>query len=118
MKYLLSLLFAVLLVSVSFPIANAQNPKTDSARSDPRFFPLDQIKPGMKGVARTIFQGDKPEEFGFEVLGIIDGFPNPKERVILMKLTGPLTDRTGVFAGMSGSPAYIDGKLVGAVAYG
>src|SRR5882724_2455041 len=118
MKYLLALMFAFLLVFGSFPIARAQNPKSDSGKSDPRFFPLDQIKPGMKGVARTIFQGDKPEEFGFEVLGLIDGFPNPKEKIVIMKLTGTLADRTGIFQGMSGSPAYIDGKLVGAVAYG
>src|SRR5258706_7599226 len=116
MKYLLALMFAFLLVFGSFPIVRAQNPKIDSGKVDPRFFRLDQIKPGMKGVARTILQGDKPEEFGFEVLGILDGFPNPKEQVILMKLTGALTDRTGIFQGMSGSPAFIDGKLVGAVA--
>src|SRR5258708_3859917 len=117
MKYLIALLFATLLVSASFPVALAQTEKKDPA-VDPRFFPLDQIKPGMKGVARTIFQGDKPEEFGFEVLGLIDGFPNPKEKIVIMKLTGTLADRTGIFQGMSGSPAYIDGKLVGAVAYG
>src|SRR5882724_3556310 len=118
MKYLLALMFAFLLVFGSFPIVRAQNQKRPSGESDPRFFPLDQIKPGMKGVARTIFQGDKPEEFGFEVLGILEGFPNPKEKIVLMKLTGSLSDRTGIFQGMSGSPAYIDGKLVGAVAYG
>src|SRR5581483_9791899 len=112
MKNLLILLVAVTMICAVLPTAFAQKQKID-----PRFFPLDQVKPGMKGVAKTIFQGDKPQEFGFEVLGVIDGYPNPKQQTILMKLTGPLTDRTGVFAGMSGSPAYIDGKLVGAVAY-
>ena len=118
MKYLRVLLTAVLLIPISIPFAQAQTPKSDPVKTDPRFFPLDEIKPGMKGVARTIFQGDKPEEFGFEVLGLLDGFPNPKEKIVIMKLTGTLSDRTGIFQGMSGSPAYIDGKLVGAVAYG
>src|SRR6266478_4308712 len=106
MKYISALLLAIMLIALSFPIASAQNPaqnpkiapeKGESPKIDPRFFPLDQIKPGMKGIARTIFQGDKPEEFGFEVLGILDGFPNPKEKIVLMKLTGALTDRTGIF---------------------
>src|SRR6185295_5673401 len=101
MKYLLTLLLiAILLVPISIPVALAQSSKSETAKSDPRFFPLDDIKPGMKGVARTIFQGDKPEEFGFEVLGLLDGFPNPKEKIVIMKLTGTLSDRTGIFQGM------------------
>jgi hypothetical protein len=79
--------------------------------------PLDQVRPGMKGYGMTVFRGSKPERFEVEVLGTLDGMPNPKQSIVIAMLSGPLVDRTGVFAGMSGSPVYIDGKLVGAVAY-
>ena len=121
MKNLLTFLLAILLVSAAIPVSLAQTQKSQPGTghvTDPRFFPLKDIKPGMKGTAKTIFQGDTPEEFGFDVLGVIDGYPNPKQQIVLIKLTGALADRTGIFQGMSGSPAYIDGKLVGAIAYG
>ncbi|MBL8149728.1 MAG: hypothetical protein JNN15_07350 [Blastocatellia bacterium] len=81
------------------------------------FFPLEEIKPGLKGVGKTIFQGNKTEEFGVEILGVLRGTPSPRRSLIIVKLSGPLAERTGVFAGMSGSPVFIDGKLVGAIAY-
>jgi len=71
----------------------------------------------MKGVARTVFSGTETQEFGVEVLGVLPGFPGPRQSAIIAKLSGPLVDRTGVFAGMSGSPVYIDGKIVGAIAF-
>jgi hypothetical protein len=79
--------------------------------------PIEQIKPGMKGYGLTVFEGTRPERFEVEVLGLLDGLPNPKQKVIIARLGGPLIARTGVFAGMSGSPVYIEGKLVGAVAF-
>ena len=71
----------------------------------------------MKGVARTVFSGSDTQEFGVEILGVLPGFPGPRQSAIIAKLSGPLVDRTGVFAGMSGSPVYIDGKIVGAIAF-
>jgi SpoIVB peptidase S55 len=85
--------------------------------SNSNLMPLDQVHAGMKGYGMTVFQGSKPERFEVEVLGILEGMPNPKQSIVIARLGGPLVDRTGVFAGMSGSPVYIDGKLVGAVAY-
>lgn len=85
--------------------------------SNPSLMPLDQVRPGMKGYGMSVFQGSKPERFEVEVLGTLEGVPNPKQSLVIARLSGPLVDRTGVFAGMSGSPVYIDGKLVGAVAY-
>jgi hypothetical protein len=79
--------------------------------------PVEEVKAGMKGVARTVFAGAEAEEFGVEVLGVIPGFPNPKQSAIIARLSGAKVERTGVFAGMSGSPVYIDGKLVGAIAF-
>lgn len=85
-------------------------------QDDVQFFPLSQIQPGLKGVGRTVFEGDKIEEFQVEILGVLKNATAPKRDIILARLSGGPLERTGVIAGMSGSPVYIDGKLVGAVA--
>src|SRR3984885_3867182 len=82
----------------------------------PEIMPLNQIKPGMKGVAYTIFSGDQIEKFDLVVLGILPDLLGPRESIILVQLVGENVEHTGVVAGMSGSPVYIDGKLVGALA--
>lgn len=95
------------------------NSSVDSKKieSDPRFLPLKEVKSGMKGIARTIFQGSQMEEFGVEVLGVLYGLPTPTQSSIIIRLSGANAERTGVFAGMSGSPVFINGKLVGAIAF-
>jgi hypothetical protein len=86
------------------------------AQGQSQFFPLKDVRPGLQGVGRTIFQGNKVQEFQVEFLGVLKNFLAPKHNVILARLSGgPLAD-TGVIAGMSGSPVYVDGRLVGAVA--
>src|SRR5437773_11019448 len=70
----------------------------------------------MKGVARTVFSGTESQEFGVEILGVLPGFPAPRQSAIIARLTGANVEKTGAFAGMSGSPVYIDNKLVGAIA--
>lgn len=77
--------------------------------------PLDQIKPGMTGEAYTIFAGDQIEKFEFTVVGILPNLLGPRQSVIMVQLHGPKVEHTGVVAGMSGSPVYIGGKLVGAL---
>jgi SpoIVB peptidase S55 len=80
-------------------------------------FPINELKPGMVGIGRTVFQGDRLEEFKVHILGVMRNVIGPRRNLILAKLEGgPLAD-TGVIAGMSGSPVYIDGRLVGAVSY-
>ena len=79
--------------------------------------PLSQVKIGMTGTAYTVFQGVKPEPMGVEVLGILRNMTGPKGDIILVRLHGDKPEFTGVVAGMSGSPVYIDGKLVGAISY-
>src|SRR5262245_43486289 len=69
----------------------------------------------MHGTGRTVFNGDKIEDFQVEILGVLDNI-GPKESLILARLSGGPLEHTGVMQGMSGSPVYIDGKLVGAVA--
>ncbi|MGB8524553.1 MAG: hypothetical protein WCD43_16430 [Candidatus Acidiferrales bacterium] len=78
-------------------------------------FPLDQIKPGMKGVVYTIFAGDEIEKVDLVVLGILHNALGPKQDIILVQLLGEKAEHTGVVAGMSGSPVYFDGKLAGAL---
>ncbi len=80
-------------------------------------FPVDELKAGMVGIGRTVFQGDRLEEFKVHILGVLRNVIGTRRNLILAKLEGgPLAD-TGVIAGMSGSPVYIDGRLVGAVSY-
>lgn len=78
--------------------------------------PLSEVKPGMRGVAKTVFSGEEIEAFDLEVIDIIPNF-RAKRDLILVKLLGDKVLKTGVVAGMSGSPVYIDGKLVGAISY-
>jgi len=85
------------------------------AADPPVIIPLDQIKPGMAGVAYTIFAGDQIEKFDLEVIGILPNLIGPKQSIILIQLKGPKVEHTGVVAGMSGSPVYIDGRLAGAL---
>src|SRR5215470_19592150 len=81
-----------------------------------QFMSVDEVRPGMKGVGKTVFQGTKVEQFDVELLGVLKNFA-PKQDMILARLSGGPIARTGVIAGMSGSPVYVDGKLLGAVAF-
>jgi hypothetical protein len=81
----------------------------------PEILSLSQIKPGMQGYAYTIFAGEQIEKFDLEVLGVLDNFLGPKQAIILIQLKGPKVEHTGVVAGMSGSPVYLEGKLAGAL---
>jgi hypothetical protein len=71
----------------------------------------------MHGVAYTVFEGVKPEPMDLEVLGVLRNVNGPKGNIILIRLRGSKVEYTGVVAGMSGSPVYIDGKLAGALAF-
>ncbi len=82
-----------------------------------QIMPEDQVKAGMHGVAYTVFEGVTPEAMDVEILGVLRDMAGPQADVILARLHGKKVEYTGVVAGMSGSPVYIDGKLVGAIAY-
>ena len=82
----------------------------------PKFLPVSEIRSGMKGTGRTVFQGTAIEEFQVEVLGVLKNY-GPKQDMILARLSGGPMEKSGVVQGMSGSPVYIDGRLVGAVAF-
>ncbi len=78
--------------------------------------PFTEIKPGMTGVGRTVFHGTTIEEFGVEVIGILENIA-PRRNLILVRLSGGPLETTGVMSGMSGSPVYFGNRLAGAVAY-
>lgn len=80
------------------------------------FFPLSEVRPGLRGTGKTVFSGDRVEEFSVEILGVLEN-AGPKQSIVLARLSGGPLDKAGVLQGMSGSPVYIDGKLLGAVAF-
>ena len=105
----------LLVLSCTFSLAAAaQTPAPGSAT---KTIGVGEIHAGMQGVAYTVFQGTQPEPMDFEVLGILRNLNGPKANIILIRLHGPKVEYTGVVAGMSGSPAYIDGRLAGALAF-
>ena len=79
--------------------------------------PLSQIQKGMKGYGVTVFEGNKLEKFDVEIVGVMTNIA-PDQDMIIARVANPVTDRAGIIAGMSGSPVYIDGKVIGALAYG
>lgn len=79
------------------------------------FFPLHRVQPGMKGVGRTVFAGDRIAEFDVEILGVLENV-GPQQSLVLARLSGQPLERTGILQGMSGSPVYLEGRLLGAVA--
>src|ERR1051326_1017751 len=101
--------FAFIIVTIACWAINS------SAQTTP-FMSVDEVRAGMKGIGRTVFQGTKVEEFNVELLGVLKNFA-PKQDMILARLSGGPLAKTGVIAGMSGSPVYVDGKLLGAVAF-
>lgn len=92
-------------------------PQPPGPPRNPAFFPLNQVRPGMTGTAWTVFQGTTPEPMQVEILGVLRGVRGPGQDLILARLHGAKPEYTGVVDGMSGSPVYIDGKLVGALSY-
>lgn len=117
-------IFGLLLVlsafcfNVSAQTSASNTVKTGSTeKAATQFLPLSEVKEGMRGTARTVFRGSVPEEFNVEILGVVPGGVGPKQDLIVGRISGGGADRTSVFAGMSGSPVYINGRLVGAISY-
>jgi len=102
---------AVFLASAAVALAVAGLPAATER------FPIEDVRPGMTGVGRTVFEGDRLDEFQVHIIGVLRNVIGPQRNLVLARLEGgPLAD-TGVIAGMSGSPVYIDGRLLGAVSY-
>lgn len=103
-----------LIISVLLPcLLVAQTPLEKAI-----IMPLKDVRPGMRGKIYTVFKGSEIEPFNAEVVGVLENFIGPGIDLILCKLPDAKTWNSGAVAGMSGSPLYIDGKLVGALGYG
>lgn len=119
----LSILASVLIILLSVIPAYSQGEKGPAAvpavhgSIAHNFVPLSEIRSGMKGTAKTVFEGSEPEPFDVEILGVLPNGIGPKQDLIIARISGGAAERTQVFAGMSGSPVYIDGKLAGAISY-
>jgi hypothetical protein len=114
MKKLVFALFAALLF---LPCLSPAQVPVATVPSQAKTIPVSEIHAGMRGVAYTVFEGVKPETMEVEVLGVLHNVNGPKGDVILVRLHGQKVEYTGVVAGMSGSPVYLDGKLAGALAF-
>jgi len=96
--------FVTLLISLTAAAAFAET------------MPLSQVKKGMKGYGLTVFDGNRIEKFDVEILGVLNN-TGPSQDLILARVDSPVVQRAGVIAGMSGSPIFIDGKVIGALAF-
>src|SRR6202047_3616914 len=83
----------------------------------PPHMSIGEVRPGMIGIGRTVFEGTRVEEFQVKILGVIENVIGTHHSLILARLEGGPLANTGVIAGMSGSPVYIDDRLIGAVSY-
>src|SRR6187455_2137034 len=87
------------------------------APAQPNYMPVSEVRPGMVGIGRTVFEGDRLDDFRVQILGVLRNQIGPRRDLILARLEGGPLARTGVIAGMSGSPVYINGRMIGAVSY-
>ena len=101
----------------AFVLLAALSLAAPAVRSDDGTLPLSEVRAGMEGVGRTVFEGSRLDEFKVHILGVLENALGPKQSLILARLEGGPLAQTGVIAGMSGSPVYVGGKLVGAVSY-
>ncbi len=116
MRNTLLLVLAVLLGLLA-PLGLWQTAHAQGAAQHPGIMPVKDIKPGMKGYGLTVFKGTTPERFGVTVIGVLQNF-QPRQDLILIKTEHPRLAVAKVVAGMSGSPVFINDKMVGAYAYG
>ncbi len=93
------------------------SPATPPSSASAGVFPLSEVHRGLHGLAYTVFEGTQPEAMDVEILGVLKNVLGPGQDMILARLKGSKPEYTGVVAGMSGSPVYIDGKLLGALSY-
>jgi hypothetical protein len=107
-----AVLAAALLTSVALSLV----PATAHAKG-PEIYPLSKVKRGQKGYGLTVFQGTDPERFDFEVIGVVKNFL-PRQDIVLVKSDDPKLQVSGFAQGMSGSPLYLDGKVMCAFSYG
>src|SRR2546430_2344553 len=105
----------LLAAAMVFPALPAELTLQPPKSGKVEIFKSSDLRPGMKGTPWTVFQGTQPESVPVEIIGLWKNAWGPKQDIILAKLGGK-AQRTNVAGGMSGSPVYVDGKLIGAIA--
>ena len=100
-RQLISIASLTFLALVAAPLCGQAQEKTSvistrSATGSKAILPVDDLRPGMKGIARSVFSGSAPEEFGVEIIGVLPGFTGPRQSTIIAKLSGKNVDRTSV----------------------
>src|SRR5260370_42176652 len=108
---------ALSLAAACVAAATALFPPLSAATAQMSPMRIDEVRPGMVGIGRTVFDGTHVEEFRVHVLGVLNNVIGPNRNLILARLEGGPLANTGVIAGMSGSPVFINDRLVGAVSY-
>ncbi len=106
-----------ILTGLGAPVSLLSQSSTPPPSVSAGVFPVDQVRRGLHGVAYTVFEGTQPEPMNVELLGVLHNAVGPGQDMILARLSGTKPEYTGVVAGMSGSPVYVDGKLLGALAF-
>lgn len=99
------------------PYLDDVSPSSTPTSTTTGFYPLEEIRRGQMATAYTVFEGTQPEPMQVEILGLLKNALGPHQDMILARLKGSKPEYTGVVAGMSGSPVYLDGKLLGALSY-
>ena len=97
-------------------LSHASRPASAARAPVPDSFPVDSVRAGMTGVGLSVFEGTRIDSFRVTILGVLRGY-RPGATLVLARAHGDFLERTGVIAGMSGSPVYINGRLLGAIAY-
>lgn len=110
------LICLVVFVAAVFVAGRAESAETETAAAHDRYMFINEVKPGMKGYGLTVFSGTKIERFNVEIISLVYNV-EPGNDLILARVSGGPIDTAGVIAGMSGSPIYIDGRIIGALAY-
>jgi hypothetical protein len=105
------------LIAVLTLVAGAVGSLVATPPQSTPILPVDQVRPGMIGVGRTVFAGEALEDFRVTIIGVLHNLIGPRRDLILARLEGGPLANTGVIQGMSGSPVYVDGRLVGAISY-
>jgi hypothetical protein len=103
----------LLAVVMSVTLASAAVAETPAPAGK---MPLSEVRKGMKGYGLTVFEGTQVEKFDVEILGVLENI-GPEQNLILARVDHPVVARAGIIAGMSGSPVFVDGKVIGALAY-
>lgn len=119
MNFIRTVITASLII---FSVASSQSvlaflQTPNESGNDKRFMSVEEVRPGMKGKSSTVFEGTEPEPFDVEVVGVVPGSVGPRQDMIIGRISGGKTERTSVFAGMSGSPVYVEGRLIGAISF-